>query len=204
MVVVFLDLLTDYEISSDSYKIVETEFFKTIHGKLVEDKEQDYDIGGNASEDGADADEGVEKFVKTYANCCGPEGTPHETNMIITTKKQLKTEIMAYVKRLMASEKFPEDKKKEFKELAMRKLTEEEIEEQAAKGDKNCKTALNKAIFDEFLANFSSETFVIVRAAEDVGIEGMIMGCRYTSEAYQVGDPVTLTIWKHGVREEAY
>merc|ERR1739838_469861 len=71
MVVVFKCALTGHEISSDAYKIEETEFFKIIYGKLIEEVEEDFDIGANASEGGAEEGDGVEKFKKTYPRLLG-------------------------------------------------------------------------------------------------------------------------------------
>jgi ribosomal protein S16 len=200
MVVVYKCALTDNEISSDAYKIEETEFFKIINGKLIEEVEQDFDIGANASEDGAEEGEGVEKFKKTYPDCCGPEGQNHVDTYL--GKKELKEKVMAYVKALTTSEKLSEETRTAFKAACKRKLTDEELKEQLEKGDKNSKMAIQKAIFDYFTSQVKEDTFQSLVAAEDFGMEGMIMG--YHAEGCQPGDKVRLIVWKHGLTEEKF
>lgn len=203
MVVLFKCAITGLELSSDAYKVEEDTFFKIITGKMVEIKEGDYDIGANASEEGCEDDEGVEKFKAVFANCCGQEGQNHVDTYL--TKKQLQKALKEYVMSL--GKNIPDEAtREEFKKLCGRKLNEEELAERAAMGDKSSKTAVGAAIYDRFTSKYAGATldeeFMTVKCAEDYDGTGMIMG--YRADGHQPGDKCTLILWKHGIVEEKY
>merc|ERR1712025_151956 len=216
MVKVFNCAVTGEEISTDAYKIEETEFFLIIHGKAIEDTIGDIDTGANASEE--EAGEELEKYVKVIRPCCGAEGSMEYGRL--DSKVKVKKSVLDYAQKLLnkdgalnegikekfgdaAVEKFNASRE-EFARLGSEKLPAEETAMYAEKkAGKKITNKISKAIYDEFVAPMDNENFNLFYCAEDYDQTG-VPAAVTCNDPPAVGDPIRMVIFQHGVIEVKY
>jgi len=98
--IIFIDILTEKDVGSDSYEEVKKCDGAIIGliSKKITLNDDDVDIGGNPSKDGADADEGVDKSeVQTVINIAHS----HSLQKVELDKKEAKAAIKSYFKSLI-------------------------------------------------------------------------------------------------------
>jgi len=214
--IVYLDLLTGKDIGSDSYEEVKKADGAIIGliSKKIQIADEDVDIGANASAEGADGDDGVEKSeAQTVINLVHS----HSLQSVKLDKKEFKAVIKSYWKKLM--EHYGEKKYKalglgaDYKAPADKAKAKTAEEKALAKLDKDGKAEVKavkeeiarfKANFDklqefvktDILGNFDEYEFYIPDQ-EELG-SCIIIPARYEGEALAP----TFYIWADGIAQK--